>query len=76
MLTKLFIAKKPEPEVPEIKKPALAPIEKQTSDWPVPHLRYQVPWLPPRTRLIGLVRNNPESFVLPPAVIRKANWRE
>ena len=51
-------------------------IEKPTTNWPVSHLRNRVQWLPPRNRLISLVRNNPESFVLPPAVIRKANWRE
>jgi len=44
--------------------------------WPVRQIRHRVAWFPARHRLIGLVRALSESFVLPPAVIRKPSWRE
>lgn len=44
--------------------------------WPVELQRGEVRWFPASTRLIGLVRANVDKFVLPPAVVRKANWRE
>lgn len=46
------------------------------SSWPIPHEREAIDWLAPRSRLISLVRNHPDSYVLPPAVIRKPQWRE
>ena len=44
--------------------------------WPVQHMRHRPVWFPARYRLIGLVRASADSFVLPPAVVRKATWRE
>ena len=44
--------------------------------WPLGHDREPPAWLPAGNRLINLVRSHPDSYVLPPAVIRKANWRE
>ena len=44
--------------------------------WPVRHMRHRPVWFPARYRLIGLVRASVDSFVLPPAVVRKATWRE
>ena len=45
-------------------------------DWPVRMERAQLRWFPASSRLIGLVRANVDKFVLPPAVVRKASWRE
>ena len=44
--------------------------------WPVCPERADVKWFPAGSRLIGLVRANVDKFVLPPAVVRKASWRE
>jgi hypothetical protein len=44
--------------------------------WPVSQVRLRPAWFPARQRLIGLVRRRGESYVLPPAVVRKAAWRE
>lgn len=46
------------------------------SFWPVSYHRVPLPWFPARHRLIGLVRSAKNSFVLPPAVVRKASWRD
>ena len=46
------------------------------SEWPVVHDRQRVPWFPASHRLISLVRGNRDSYVLPPAVVRKASWRD
>ncbi|MBN1846498.1 MAG: hypothetical protein JW810_12485 [Sedimentisphaerales bacterium] len=48
----------------------------QYSTWPVRQPRYRVKWYPARQRLIGLVRGNRDAYVLPPAVVRKASWRD
>ena len=45
-------------------------------DWPVGMVRTEVRWFPASSRLIWLVRANIDKFVLPPAVVRKAAWRE
>ena len=44
--------------------------------WPVRQCRQRLAWFPARHRLIGLVRSSRDSFVLPPAVVRKATWRD
>jgi hypothetical protein len=44
--------------------------------WPVEQERAEIRWFPASSRLIGLVRANVDKFVLPPAVVRKACWRE
>ncbi len=44
--------------------------------WPVVQDRCRIDWFPARQRLIAMVRNCNDSFVLPPAVVRKASWRE
>lgn len=44
--------------------------------WPVAQDRCRIDWFPARQRLIAMVRNSSDSFVLPPAVVRKASWRE
>ncbi len=46
------------------------------SKWPVSFQWSSIKWYPASTRLIGLVRTNGENFVLPPAVVRKAHWRD
>ncbi|MCF7958602.1 MAG: hypothetical protein K9M57_09165 [Phycisphaerae bacterium] len=46
------------------------------STWPVSFQWSPVKWYPANSRLIGLVRNNVDNFVLPPAVVRKAAWRD
>lgn len=45
-------------------------------EWPLRCQREPVKWSPARYRLIDLVRSSSDAFVLPPAVIRKALWRE
>ncbi len=47
-----------------------------SQDWPVSQDRQPIDWFPARYRLIGLVRMHEDGFVLPPAIIRKATWRE
>lgn len=49
---------------------------KQSHSWPVRWDRPEVRWFPASSRLIGLVRANVDKFVLPPAVVRKASWRD
>ena len=44
--------------------------------WPVTFERPELKWFPASSRLIGLVRSNIDNFVLPPAVVRKAAWRD
>ena len=46
------------------------------TNWPVSQDRQRLRWFPARQRLIGLVRGSRDSYVLPPAVVRKAPWRE
>ena len=48
----------------------------RSSGWPVDHDRQRVRWFPASHRLISLVRGNRDSYVLPPAVVRKASWRD
>ncbi len=48
----------------------------KTHDWPFEMKTDDVRWFPASNRLIGLVRANVDKFVLPPAVVRKAAWRE
>ena len=45
-------------------------------NWPVHPDRQRVNWYPAKQRLIGLVREHKDGFVLPPAVVRKATWQE
>ena len=45
-------------------------------DWPVEFERPRVEWFPASSRLIDLVRTNVGNYVLPPAVVRKASWRD
>gem|GEM_PF-1689585 len=70
-------------EVKDTKKPAKNPgfsartdNAVKTINWPVSQDRHRLRWFPARQRLIGLVRGSRDSFVLPPAVVRKASWRE
>jgi hypothetical protein len=44
--------------------------------WPVSYEQPNIKWFPASNRLIGLVRANLDKFVLPPAIVRKAAWRE
>ena len=44
--------------------------------WPLVPQRQRPQWFPTRQRLIGLVRSSRDSFVLPPAIVRKAAWRD
>jgi len=44
--------------------------------WPLSPERHRVRWFPARQRLIGLIRASTDSFVLPPAIVRKASWRD
>jgi len=46
------------------------------SKWPVRQQRRRLRWFPAGQRLIGLVRASPDNFVLPPAIVRKAAWRD
>lgn len=48
----------------------------ESGPWPVGQDRQRLEWFPAGQRLIGLVRGRADCFVLPPAVVRKANWRE
>ncbi len=48
----------------------------EAGPWPVGPQRQRLEWFPAGQRLIGLVRGRADCFVLPPAVVRKANWRE
>lgn len=45
-------------------------------DWPIQQSRRRPRWFPSHQRLIGLVRASSDSFVLPPAIVRKAAWKE
>jgi hypothetical protein len=45
-------------------------------DWPVAQCRKPLPWYPAPNRLITLVRTKSDSFVLPPALVKKASWRD
>ncbi len=44
--------------------------------WPIGLERGPRVWFPAQARMIGLIRANKDSYVLPPAVVRKAAWRE
>jgi hypothetical protein len=44
--------------------------------WPMGLERGPRAWFPAQARMIGLIRANKNSYVLPPAVVRKASWRE
>lgn len=44
--------------------------------WPVTPERKPLNWYPARYCLIKMVQAKADSFVLPPAVVRKASWRE
>ena len=44
--------------------------------WPIGLERGPRAWFPAQARMIGLIRANKDSYVLPPAVVRKAAWRE
>ena len=48
----------------------------QATGWPVSQDRHRLAWFPAGQRLIGLVRGKGDCYVLPPAVVRKASWRE
>jgi len=48
----------------------------QSKRWPVSYEQPNIKWFPASNRLIGLVRANLDKFVLPPAIVRKAAWRE
>ena len=48
----------------------------QSKRWPVNYEQPNIKWFPASNRLIGLVRANLDKFVLPPAIVRKAAWRE
>ena len=49
----------------------------RTGKWPVGQERQRPKWFPAPQRLIGQVRQAVAgSAVLPPAVVRKASWRE
>ncbi|MBI9017030.1 MAG: hypothetical protein JEZ07_07210 [Phycisphaerae bacterium] len=44
--------------------------------WPTDFCNHNIKWFPAETRLIGQIRANVDSFILPPAVVRKAAWRD
>jgi len=54
----------------------VTPRQDNYKKWPMPMERVEVKWFPARNRLIGLVRANGDKYVLPPAVVRKAAWRD
>jgi len=45
-------------------------------NWPFQLERFEMPWYPANSRLIGQVRTNINNYVLPPAMVRKASWRD
>ena len=47
-----------------------------SGSWPLAPVRRRLSWFPARHRLIGLVRASDGCFVLPPAMVRKAAWRD
>ena len=49
---------------------------RKAGDWPIGLERGPRAWFPAQARMIGLIRANKDSYVLPPAVVRKAAWRE
>ena len=56
--------------------PRLGESSPGTESWPVKLERGPEDWFPAQQRMIGLIRSNQDSFVLPPAVVRKSAWRE
>ena len=48
----------------------------ENDSWPVTQDRRRLIWFPATCRLISLVRGAVDSFVLPPAIVRKAVWRD
>jgi hypothetical protein len=48
----------------------------QGRSWPVGQCRTPLAWYPAYNRLITLVRTKSDSFVLPPALVKKAAWRD
>ncbi len=62
-----------DPKVTDIKT---VKSESSSTKWPVDYQRPSVKWYPAGSRLIGLVRANIGNYVLPPAVVRKAHWRD
>jgi hypothetical protein len=48
----------------------------QRKTWPVQQKRPAWRWFPAQNRLIAMVHTRMENTVLPPAVVRKASWRE
>jgi len=44
--------------------------------WPIGPCRQRVPWYPGRQRLTSLLRNSTDNSILPPALVRKAAWRD
>ena len=56
------------------KTEALSP--SKAKGWPMGLERGPRVWFPAQARMLGLIRANKDSYVLPPAVVRKAAWRE
>lgn len=50
--------------------------QSQAQTWPMGQSRARVQWFPAGQRLISLVRSSQGNYVLPPAVVRKASWRD
>ena len=68
---------KPVPKTPsKMERSVSSTGDSRSSGWPVDHDRQRVRWFPASHRLISLVRGNLDSYVLPPAVVRKASWRD
>ena len=66
----------PEPQTEGVNHKSEPDNPVKPTNWPVIQDRQRLPWFPARQRLIGLVRCSRDSYVLPPAVVRKASWRE
>lgn len=72
----LNFLKKAAPLNQETSKQVETEVESKPGHWPVRPVRQRLAWLPAKHRLIGLVRTHKDGFVLPPAVVRKATWRD
>lgn len=50
--------------------------DRRGAAWPVAPTRRPVQWYPAPQRLISMVRSGNDTFVLPPAMVRKSPWRD
>ena len=74
--TKDIITEASEKQIEKANPPSTTDNAEKSGPWPMVRDRQRLRWFPARQRLIGLVRGSRDAYVLPPAVIRKACWRE